>query len=209
MAGDKEIDRIFKESIEIDKAEDEMYSDSTPYQMPKDLVNKAKRLEKIIDAKKKLGGNMSYKLTPPLPELVDINVRVFTIGYGGMKSFEELKEVLDDYGITTLIDIRSVPFSRKWKVTDLTWSKKDLEAFFGARYIHIPELGGKGYEKEQFREWKAKAQEKIMEIYKMAEPPHKIALMCAEKHWENCHRDYFAGAALRDLGKPVVNLGVR
>ncbi|MDO8724647.1 MAG: DUF488 domain-containing protein [Candidatus Methanoperedens sp.] len=152
---------------------------------------------------------MSYKLTPPQPELVDGNVRIFTIGYGGMKSFEELKEVLDTYNITTLIDIRSVPFSLKWAATDLTWSKKDLEAFFGARYIHKPELGGKGYEKEQFREWKAKAQEKIMEVYKMAEQPHRIALMCAEKHWESCHRDYFVGAALRDLGKPVVNLGVR
>lgn len=51
---DKEIDKILKESIEIDKAEDEMYGDSTPYQMPKELVNKAKRLEKIIAAKKKL-----------------------------------------------------------------------------------------------------------------------------------------------------------
>jgi transposase len=51
---DKEIDKILKESIEIDKAEDEMYGDSTPYQMPKEFVNKAKRLEKIIAAKKKL-----------------------------------------------------------------------------------------------------------------------------------------------------------
>jgi len=51
---DKEIDKILKESIEIDKAEDEMYGDSTPYEMPKELVNKTKRLEKIKAAKKKL-----------------------------------------------------------------------------------------------------------------------------------------------------------
>src|SRR3990170_5701621 len=51
---DKEIDKILKESIEIDKAEDEMYGDSTPYQMPKELVDKTKRLEKIKAAKKKL-----------------------------------------------------------------------------------------------------------------------------------------------------------
>jgi transposase len=51
---DKEIDKILKESIEIDKAEDEMYGDSTPYQMPKELVDKTKRLEKIQAAKKKL-----------------------------------------------------------------------------------------------------------------------------------------------------------
>jgi Transposase and inactivated derivatives len=51
---DKEIDKILKESIEIDKAEDEMYGDSTPYEMPKELVDKTKRLEKIHAAKKKL-----------------------------------------------------------------------------------------------------------------------------------------------------------
>ena len=51
---DKEIDKILKESIEIDRAEDEMYGDSTPYQMPKELVDKTKRLEKIQAAKKKL-----------------------------------------------------------------------------------------------------------------------------------------------------------
>jgi transposase len=51
---DKEIDKILKESIEIDKAEDEMYGDSTPYQMPKELVDKTKRLEKIKAARKKL-----------------------------------------------------------------------------------------------------------------------------------------------------------
>ncbi len=51
---EKEIDKILKESIEIDKAEDEMYGDSTPYEMPKELVDKTKRLEKIKAAKKKL-----------------------------------------------------------------------------------------------------------------------------------------------------------
>jgi hypothetical protein len=33
---------------------------------------------------------MSYKLIPLQPKLVDGNVRIFTIGYGGMKYFEEL-----------------------------------------------------------------------------------------------------------------------
>jgi len=50
----KEIDKILNESIEIDKEEDEKYGDSTPYEMPKELVNKTKRLEKIQAAKKKL-----------------------------------------------------------------------------------------------------------------------------------------------------------
>jgi len=50
----KEIDEILNESIEIDKEEDEKYGNSTPYEMPKELVNKTKRLEKIKAAKKKL-----------------------------------------------------------------------------------------------------------------------------------------------------------
>jgi len=48
----KEIDNFLNESIEIDKEEDEKYGDSTPYEMPKELVNKTKRLEKIEAAKK-------------------------------------------------------------------------------------------------------------------------------------------------------------
>ena len=51
---DKEIAKILDESIEIDKEEDEKYGDSTPYEMPKELVNKTKRLEKIQAVKKKL-----------------------------------------------------------------------------------------------------------------------------------------------------------
>ena len=39
---EKEINKILRESIEIDKQEDEMYDDSTPYQMPEELVDKNK-----------------------------------------------------------------------------------------------------------------------------------------------------------------------
>ncbi len=50
----KEIGKILRESIEIDKYEDEIYGDSTPYQIPEELVDKKKRLEKIKAAQKKL-----------------------------------------------------------------------------------------------------------------------------------------------------------
>ena len=51
---EKEIDKILRESIEIDKREDEMYGDSTPYRMPEKMVDKKYRLEKIKAAKKKM-----------------------------------------------------------------------------------------------------------------------------------------------------------
>ena len=50
----KEIDNILSESIEIDKEEDEKFGESTPYEMPKELVNRTRRLEKIEVTKKKL-----------------------------------------------------------------------------------------------------------------------------------------------------------
>jgi transposase len=51
---EKEIDKILRESIEIDELEDEIYGDSTPYRIPEKLVDKKYRLEKIKAAKKKL-----------------------------------------------------------------------------------------------------------------------------------------------------------
>ena len=51
---EKEIDKILRESIEADEHEDEIYGDSTPYKMPKELVDKNYRLEKIKAAKKKM-----------------------------------------------------------------------------------------------------------------------------------------------------------
>jgi transposase len=51
---EKEIDKILRESIEIDEREDEIYGDSTPNKMPEELVNKKYRLEKIKAAKKKM-----------------------------------------------------------------------------------------------------------------------------------------------------------
>ncbi|HJH28683.1 MAG TPA: IS1182 family transposase [Methanosarcinaceae archaeon] len=50
----KEINKILEESIEIDEEEDEKYGDSTPYQIPEELVDKNKRLAMIQAAKKKL-----------------------------------------------------------------------------------------------------------------------------------------------------------
>ncbi|AGF97565.1 Mobile element protein [Methanosarcina mazei Tuc01] len=60
---EKEIDRILKESIETDKYEDEIYGDSTPYQIPEELVDKKKRLEKIKNAKKKLDEERGIRKT--------------------------------------------------------------------------------------------------------------------------------------------------
>lgn len=125
---------------------------------------------------------------------------IFTIGYGGLKTLDDLKAILDKNGITKLIDIRSVPHSRKWKKDDITWSKEDMQAYFGARYIHKPTMGGKGFEPQDYLRWQQVAREVLMEVMVLAET-EIVALMCTEKNWKKCHRNYLAGRALQETGR--------
>ena len=87
----KEIDKILKESIEIDKAEDEMYGDSTPYQMPKELVDKTKRLEKIRAAKKKLEEEKLEKIN-----VTDNDAKIMKHKDGSMKPSYNGQIAVDD-----------------------------------------------------------------------------------------------------------------
>ena len=88
---DKEIDKILKESIEIDKAEDEMYGDSTPYQMPKELANKTKRLEKIKAAKKKLEDEKLEKIN-----ITDNDAKIMKHKDGSLKPSYNGQIAVDD-----------------------------------------------------------------------------------------------------------------
>ena len=88
---EKEIDRILKESIEIDKAEDEKYGDSTPYQMPKEFVNKQKRLEKIQAAKKKLEEEKLEKIN-----ITDNDARIMKHKDGSKKPSYNGQVAVDD-----------------------------------------------------------------------------------------------------------------
>jgi uncharacterized protein (DUF488 family) len=140
-----------------------------------------------------------------LPEISESTTRFFTIGYGGLKSFDELKDILDGNGITMLIDIRSKPYSRKWKKTDVSWNKKALQEYFSGRYNHMVEMGGLGYESNEYERWIKIAKIRINEIIDLSKM-HKVALMCAEKDPNKCHRKLFAARALEELGFSVYHL---
>jgi len=140
-----------------------------------------------------------------LPEDSKSTTRFFTIGYGGLKSFDELKDILNKNGITRLIDIRSKPYSRKWRKTDVSWNKKALQKYFGGCYIHLEEMGGLGYETNEYERWLKIATNSINEVIEMSKM-HKVALMCAEKDPNKCHRKLFAARTLEELGFSVYHL---
>ena len=88
---EKEINKILRESIEIDKQEDEMYGDSTPYQMPEELVDKRKRLEKIKAAKKKLDEEKLTKIN-----ITDNDARIMKHKDGSKKPSYNCQVAVDE-----------------------------------------------------------------------------------------------------------------
>lgn len=135
-------------------------------------------------------------------------VTIYTFGYGGLKTFDELKALLDQHGITMLIDVRTSPKCRKWKSTDLTWAKNDLEAFLGSRYKHMVKLGGLGFQEADYNKWLEGAAESLNEVEQLSKT-NIIAIACQEMHFGKCHRKYLVGKALEQRGYKVQHLGVK
>jgi len=73
------------------------------------------------------------------------DTRFYTIGYGGLSSLQELKEIMDRHGITRIGDVRSKPWTRRFSLEELT-------AAFGDSYISRLDMGGLEFEVDQYHE---------------------------------------------------------
>jgi transposase len=88
---EKEIDKILRESIETDEREDEIYGDSTPYQIPEELVDKKYRLERIKAAKKKMDEEKLKKVN-----ITDPDAKIMKHKDGSMKPSYNCQVAVDD-----------------------------------------------------------------------------------------------------------------
>ncbi len=126
---------------------------------------------------------------------------IIGIGYEGL-SVVQLTDQIAAWGITTLVDVRLNPQSRK-----PGFSRKSLSAYLETKaiaYIHMPELGNArdnrgGYSQpgsdegdaaravfvEQLRSPAAVA--KLNELAALASASH-IAVLCFEQRETECHR---------------------
>lgn len=126
--------------------------------------------------------------------------KVYTIGYE-TKDIDRFLELLEEKGISRLIDVRSNPRSRRNE-----FSKENLkEGLFrkSIAYKHIPEVGGleEDYEKKmEGEEWK----EGFNELKESAKE-EKAVLMCLEDDPNECHRKYIADE-LEKEGWEVVHI---
>ena len=141
-------------------------------------------------------------------------IPIYTIGYGS-RSIAEFIEVLKQFHIAFLIDVRSVPYSG-YKPE---FSKKSLEIEVqkhGIRYVFMGELlGGKpddescyvngmvDYDRVKKTEF---FQQGIARIHTAFSQQQRVALMCSEGKPEHCHRCKLIGATLISEDLPVVHI---
>lgn len=72
---------------------------------------------------------------------------IYTIGYtlfqrGSIFDLEGMYKTLHQFGVTHLVDVRSVPFSKQYPLCN-EGSLRMSGKTFGIPYIHMPELGAK------------------------------------------------------------------
>ena len=131
---------------------------------------------------------------------------VFTIGHS-TRELPEFIEMLRAHGVTRLVDVRSVPRSRKNPQFNLDTLPAALEAS-GIGYIHCPELGGlrharadsanTGWRNASFRGYADYMQtpaftQAVEQLTALAED-EPLALMCAEAVPWRCHRSLISDA---------------
>jgi uncharacterized protein (DUF488 family) len=144
---------------------------------------------------------------------------LFTIGYE-KALLKDVVATLAAAGVTTLIDVRDRPISRR-----PGFSKRQLAAAVdeaGMRYVHLAALGTppEGRLANRRREW-----DRFWGIVaeKLARPEAELALqeageiaqvapsclLCYEADWRICHRRRVAEILCRRLGFAVRHLAVR
>ena len=132
--------------------------------------------------------------------------RIYLTGHGNMQ-INEFLELLKDKQIDTLIDVRSIPFSKY--VPD--FNKENLTKFLsenGIDYVYMGSILG-GRQPEGFDKYMNSIQfEKGINILEEGVIGSIAAIMCSEIDHTKCHRRFIA-AKLVDRGFVVENIAKR
>ncbi len=147
------------------------------------------------------------------------HLRAFTVGHS-TRTLDELLRVLADGGVETLVDVRTVPRSRRHPHFAGDALALSLPAA-GLEYVHAPALGGfrrprrdspnGGWEHPAFRGYAdhMTSEDFAGALAALEERARERAtcVMCAEAQWWRCHRRLIADA-LTVRGWEVLHLGL-
>jgi uncharacterized protein (DUF488 family) len=143
---------------------------------------------------------------PPEEEQIWRGVKLFTVGHS-TRSLDELVTSLRAFGVTNLVDVRTIPRSRR----NPQFNREALRSALhrrGIRYIHLPELGGlrrpradspnTGWRNASFRGFAdymltEDFESGLAKLRSIAEEG-TAAIMCAEAVPWRCHRSLIADA---------------
>ena len=133
---------------------------------------------------------------------------ILTIGHS-TRPIGDFVALLRAHGVTTLADVRSMPYSRRHPQFGRERLARSL-AESGIGYVHFPALGGKreagaGSSNQAIRDpgFRAYADHMatpefgggIAELARLADAPGaRVAMMCAEADPAHCHRSFVADA---------------
>ena len=127
--------------------------------------------------------------------------KIWTIGHS-TRSIDKFISLLEEHGIKLLVDVRSLPGSKRYP-------QFNKEAFAdslgksGIRYEHFPELGGRrkatpnskntAWRNESFRGYADYMETEefhngVKRLLDLAANVGPVAIMCAEAVWWRCHR---------------------
>jgi uncharacterized protein (DUF488 family) len=136
-------------------------------------------------------------------------MRVYTIGHS-TRTLEEFVDALRSFGVRTLVDIRTVPRSRRVPQFNRESLARTLPEH-GIRYVHVPALGGlrrpraestnTAWRNASFRGFADYMQTPefaaaIESLRRLAREDGPAAIMCAEAVPWRCHRSLVADALL-------------
>ena len=140
---------------------------------------------------------------------------VFTIGYEGI-GLESFLQLLSDYNIDTVVDVREIPHSRK-----PGFSKKALASALnlsGLDYVHMVHLGCPKPVRDRYREdgdWKRYVGSFVKHLKTqnaaITELTHLVglsscALLCYEADYRACHRSIVADELSESVGVDVIHI---
>jgi uncharacterized protein (DUF488 family) len=146
-----------------------------------------------------------------------MSVTVWTIGHSNM-ALEALAGRLHAHGISRLADVRRYPGSRRHP----QFNREALAASLAREritYVHLPELGGRRAPRPDSRNtaWRHPAFRGYADYMDTAEfrdgvkrllteaSSGRVAIMCAEALWWQCHRALIADA-LKAAGHHVLHI---
>ena len=133
---------------------------------------------------------------------------ILTIGYS-TRALDEFADLLKTYGVTLVVDVRSVPRSRH----NPQFAKETLPNFLklaGVKYVHMPTIGGlrrpkpdsinTAWRNKSFRGYADYMQtkeftENLLNLIALAKE-NRLVIMCAEALPWRCHRSLIADALL-------------